>query len=78
MHFKSFHMSRLCLRIHHDASETNTDNTNARTNPQGLSSMPLMRFMPNNEAMSVGNMRMMLNEVIVRIVVLMLLLMTLV
>ena len=43
--------------------------------PQTQCSMPLRRFIPKMLAMSVGNMRMMLTEVIVFIVWLMLLLM---
>ncbi len=43
--------------------------------PNGYSSMPLMRFIPKNEEMSVGNIMMIDTEVSVRITVFMLLLM---
>ena len=46
-------------------------------NPYLLFSIPFMRFIPSKLAMSVGNIRMMLTEVSVRITVFMLLLMML-
>ena len=49
----------------------------AMANPQVLVSMPLTRFMPKSDAMSVGNIMMMLTDVSVRITVFMLLLMML-
>ena len=51
--------------------------TSATMNPKRLVSMPLMTFIPNSEAMSVGNIRMMLTDVSVRMMVFMLLLMML-
>ena len=42
--------------------------------PTGLFSIPLMRFMPKNEATSVGNMRIIVTLVSVRMMVFMLLL----
>lgn len=52
-----------------------TDMTNATGNPHSLDSIPFTRFMPNSDEMSVGNIKMMENEVKVRITVFMLLLM---
>ena len=49
----------------------------AMPKPHELFSMPLMRFMPKKEEISVGNIMMILMEVNVRIVVFMLLLMML-
>ena len=46
-------------------------------NPYLLSSIPFMRFIPSKLAMSVGNIRMMLTDVSVRITVFILLLMML-
>ena len=43
----------------------------AMMNPQGFSSMPLTRFIPNIEVMSVGIIMMMVTEVSVRILLLM-------
>ena len=54
---------------------TNKDITKAMGKPHELPSMPLMRFMPKSEEISVGNIRIMENEVSVRITVFMLLLM---
>ena len=47
------------------------------TNPKRLFSIPLMRFMPKNDEMSVGNIMMIDTEVSVRITVFILLLMML-
>ena len=44
-------------------------------NPMELLSMPLMRFMPNSDATRVGNIRIIENDVSVRMMVFMLLLM---
>ena len=49
----------------------------AMRNPNLLFSIPFMRFIPRRLAMSVGNIRMMLTEVSVRITVFILLLMML-
>ena len=46
----------------------------ATMNPIGLFSIPLMRFMPKNEATNVGNMRIIVTLVSVRMMVFMLLL----
>ena len=51
-----------------------TDRMIAMTKPAGFDSMPLIRFIPKNEATNVGNMRMMVTEVSVRMMVFMLLL----
>lgn len=67
-------MSRFCLNISKDSTEMITEMTMAMMNPTGLFSIPLMRFIPKNEATSVGNMRMMVTEVSVRMMVFMLLL----
>ena len=67
-------MSRFCLNISKDSTEMITEMTMAMMKPTGLFSIPLMRFMPKNEATSVGNMRMMVTEVSVRMMVFMLLL----
>ena len=47
----------------------------AMGNPIVLLSMPLMRFMPNSDATRVGNIRIIENDVSVRMMVFMLLLM---
>ena len=70
-------MSLLCLKSHQIAAETNTEMSMATGNPTGLFSMPLMRFMPNREAINVGNIIIIDTEVSVRITVFMLLLMML-
>ena len=70
-------MSLLCLKSHQIAAETNTEMSMAMGNPTGLFSMPLMRFMPKSDAMSVGNIIIIDTEVSVRITVFMLLLMML-
>lgn len=75
--FNLFYKSRLYLRNPQESPDTTNESSNAKPNPQGLSSMPLMRFMPNREEMSVGNIITILMEVRVRIVVFMLLLMML-
>ena len=46
----------------------------ATTNPIGLFSIPLTRFIPKNEATNVGNIKMIVTEVSVRMMVFMLLL----
>jgi hypothetical protein len=51
--------------------------TNATKNPNLLVSIPLTRFIPNKEAMSVGNIMIIDTDVSVRITVFMLLLMML-
>ena len=55
-------------------TEISTEMMIATINPTGLFSMPLMRFMPKNDATSVGSMRMMVTDVSVRMMVFMLLL----
>ena len=58
-----------------ETTEMKMEMTMATTKPTGLFSIPLMRFMPKKDATSVGNMRMMVTEVSVRMMVFMLLLM---
>jgi hypothetical protein len=53
------------------------DMSNAMGNPNGLSSIPLTRFIPKREDIRVGNIMMIDTEVSVRITVFMLLLMML-
>ena len=67
-------MSRLCLNTSNETTEMSTEMTIATTKPTGLFSMPLIRFMPKNEATSVGNIKMMVTLVSVRMMVFMLLL----
>ena len=67
-------MSRFLLNTSNDSTEMSTEMMIATMNPTGLFSIPLMRFMPKNEATSVGNMRMMVTLVSVRMMVFMLLL----
>ena len=67
-------MSRLCLKMTQESIEMNTLSTIATINPNGLESMPLTRFMPKNDATSVGNIRIMVTLVSVRMMVFMLLL----
>ena len=67
-------MSRLCLKMAQVSTEISTLMMIATMNPTGLDSMPLTRFMPKNDATSVGNMRMMVTLVSVRMMVFMLLL----
>ena len=57
--------------------EIATETIMAKTNPQGLLSIPLMRFIPNIEVTNVGIIMRMVTEVSVRITVFMLLLMML-
>ena len=54
---------------------TTSDIINATGNPQLLASMPFIRFMPKSEDIRVGNIRIIENDVSVRITVFMLLLM---
>lgn len=70
-------ISRLWRSIHHIPADTTTDIMIAKMNPNLLVSIPLTRFMPNSEDMSVGNISITENEVSVRITVFMLLLMML-
>lgn len=58
-------------------ADTTTDIMIAKMNPNLLVSIPLTRFMPNSEDISVGNISITENEVSVRITVFMLLLMML-
>lgn len=58
-------------------ADTTTDIMIAKMNPNLLVSIPLTRFMPNSEDISVGNINITENEVSVRITVFMLLLMML-
>ena len=67
-------MRRLCLNTSSDSTEMSTEMIMATTKPTGLFSIPLMRFMPKNEATSVGNIKMMVTEVNVRMMVFILLL----
>ena len=67
-------MSRLCLNTSNETTEMSTEMTIATTKPTGLFSIPLMRFMPKNEATSVGNIKMIVTLVSVRMMVFMLLL----
>jgi hypothetical protein len=57
--------------------ETQMEIKMAKMNPHGFSSIPLARFMPNIEVISVGIIMMMVTEVRVRITVFILLLMIL-
>lgn len=75
--FLCFYNSRLYLRKLQESPETTNEISKAQANPQWLSSIPLMRFMPKNDEMSVGTIMTILMEVKVRIVVFMLLLMML-
>ena len=70
-------MSRFRLKMNHEMTEMTTERIMAMMKPAGLDSMPLTKFMPKNEATSVGSMRMMVTEVSVRMMVFMLLLMML-
>ena len=71
------HINRLCRKIHHVTPETITDSISAITNPHSDVSIPLTRFIPKSEEMSVGNIIIIDTEVSVRITVFMLLLMML-
>ena len=55
-------------------TEMSTEMMMATINPRGLFSIPLIRFIPKNEATSVGNIRMIVTEVSVRMMVFILLL----
>jgi hypothetical protein len=61
--------------IHQEPRLTKRERMIATGKPHVLASIPLMRFMPKRVDISVGNMRMMENDVSVRITVFMLLLM---
>lgn len=67
-------MSRLCLNTSNETTEMSTEMTIATTKPTGLFSIPFIRFMPKNEATSVGNIKMIVTLVSVRMMVFMLLL----
>jgi hypothetical protein len=54
--------------------EITTDSRIAKMKPPGWFSIPLIRFMPKNEATSVGNISIMVAEVSVRMTVFILLL----
>ena len=69
--------NRLCLKNHQQMPDTQMERIMAMMNPQGFSSIPLTRFIPNIEVMSVGIIMMMVTEVSVRITVFILLLMML-
>lgn len=69
--------SLFARRIHQLSPLTRTEMINAMGNPHVFCSIPLMRFMPKREAMSVGNIMMIDTDVNVRITVFMLLLMML-
>ena len=71
------HINRLCRKIHHVTPETITDSISAITNPHSDVSIPLTRFIPKRDDMSVGNIIIIDTEVSVRITVFMLLLMML-
>ena len=62
-------MSLLCRKMPHDSPLTKNEIIMAMANPKGLASMPLIRFMPKSEAMSVGNIMMMVTAVSVRMTV---------
>ena len=68
-------MSFFILRNAQLATLTKTDMKIANMNPHGAVSIPFARFMPKSEAMSVGNIMMMVTEVSVRMVVFILLFM---
>ena len=55
-------------------TETATDRTMAKTNPQVVVSMPFTRFIPNSDAINVGHIIIIDTDVSVRITVFMLLL----
>ena len=69
--------SRLWWKNSQHMPETPIESMIARTNPQGSASIPLMRFIPNIEVISVGIIIMIVTEVSVRITVFILLLMIL-
>ena len=66
--------SRFILKIHHDIPDTRKDITIAMANPHRLVSIPLIRFIPNKDAIRVGNIIIILTDVNVRITVFILLL----
>ena len=70
-----FYKSRLWRSIIHESADIITEMIIATMKPNLLFSMPLMRFIPKNEEMSVGSIMMIDTEVSVRITVFMLLLM---
>ena len=72
-----YYSSRLYRSRAHEAPETTKDMIRAMAKPNREFSMPLTRFMPNSEAMSVGNIMIIDTDVSVRITVFMLLLMML-
>ena len=53
----------LCLKNHQNSMVMHTVSIIATGKPHQTLSMPLMRFMPNNDAMSVGNIMIMEMEV---------------
>ena len=61
----------------HVNPETTTEMMSAMIKPNLLASIPLMRFIPKSDAISVGNIMMIDTDVSVRITVFMLLLMML-
>ena len=65
------------MKNHQQSPETPMEMMIAITNPQGLLSMPLIRFMPNIDVTKVGIIMMIVTDVRVRITVFMLLLMIL-
>jgi len=67
-------MSRFLLNTSNESTDMSTEMMIATMNPIGLFSIPLMRFMPKNEATNVGNMRIIVTLVSVRMMVFMLLL----
>ena len=73
LHYKR----RLWRKIPHDNPVTRNEITMAITNPYGLFSMPLMRFIPRSDAIRVGNIMIIVTAVSVRITVFILLLMML-
>ena len=60
--------------MNHESTEISILMTIATINPSGLDSMPLTKFIPKNDATKVGNIRMMVTDVRVRMMVFMLLL----
>ena len=69
--------SRFFLSSTQQMAAMNTDMTMATMNPYFDDSMPLMRFIPKSDAISVGIIIIMVTDVSVRITVFMLLLMML-
>jgi hypothetical protein len=60
--------------MNHESTEIMTLMTIATMKPSGLLSIPFTRFIPKNEATNVGNMRIIVTDVSVRMMVFMLLL----